>query len=1058
MQWLASVSVKRPIFASVLVLVVLVFGAVGYSQLGVDRFPNVDLPTVAVITRLPGAAPKEVESEISMKIEEAVNSIGGIDELRSVSNEGVSQVYINFVLEKDIDVAAQEVRDKVSTILSDLPEDVEQPVVQKIDPQASPVLYVAVNAQAAPRDVYEVADKVVRRRIESTPGVGQVSVLGGAKRQINLWLDPVRLRAFELTAVDVEKAVKNSNLTVPGGRLEAGPEEQVLRVRGRAEQPGELASIFLAERGGNAVRLGNVARIEDGVETPDTAALRGGEPAVLLSIRKQSGVNSVRVVDDVRARLVDVQRELPSGYGLEVVRDNTETIRTSVHAVTEHLALGALFAGVVVLLFLGNVTSTLIAAIAIPVSIIGTFALMWVQGFTLDTITLLALALAVGIVIDDAIVVLENVHRHIEEHGLSPIRAAIIATKEIGLAVLATTLSLVAVFLPVAFMTGIVGRFMNSFGVTMAFSILVSMFVSFSLTPMLCSRWLKAARPIGGGEAGRHARPSVLERVVNVFYAPIERWYVRLLGWVMRHRWVVVVVSLASIALSVPLLAIVPKGFLPISDEAHFLINVRAPEGTSLDATLLAANRVARDVRQNPNVTDTLITIGDNNERTANLASVYVRLSNPGDRELSQHELMDVVRREVLPRQPKELVMDVSEVALISGGGKSTPVMYDISGPDLDALERYSSALKQAVSRIPGAVDVDTSLVSGKPETSLVIDHDRAADLGVRVNDIASTLQLFVGGSEVSDFEENGESYPVRVRGEARYRADMASLALVSVPSTKGGIVPLSEVVRAEAATGPSSITRLNRRRQVSLYANLAAGAAPSEVMAGIEREIKALNMPAGYRVVPAGQSLEMARTGQAFLAAFGLSFLFMYLVLAAQLESWLHPITILLALPLTLPFALVSLLIFQQALDIYSMLGLLVLFGVVKKNAILQIDHTNQLRAQGKDRLTAILEANKDRLRPILMTTLAFVAGMVPLLFSSGIGAGFNQATSGVIVGGQVLSLLLTLLATPVAYSLFDDLSQWFGKRFGGDSQARAERAREIAELNALDGRTPAA
>jgi HAE1 family hydrophobic/amphiphilic exporter-1 len=1052
MQWLANVSVRRPIFATVLILVVLVFGIVGYAQLGVDRFPKVDFPTVSVITELPGAAPKEVETEVSAKIEEAVNTISGIDELRSTSSEGVSQVFVTFVLEKDIEVAAQEVRDRVSRVLSSLPKGVEEPVVMKIDPDATPVLYVAVNAKAPLAEITEVGDKLVRRRLESTPGVGQVTVVGGSKRQINVWLDPARLRAHGLTALDVERAISSSNLTIPGGRIEAGPNQQILRVRGRVEKPAELARLSIFEEEGREVRLGEVARIEDGVETTETSAVRDGEPAVVLSIRKQSGANSVVVVDQVKERMEEMRAELPKGYSLEVVRDNTATIRTSVAAVGEHLILGALFAGAVVLLFLGNLRSTLIAAIAIPVSIVGTFALMWTQGFSLDTITLLALALAVGIVIDDAIVVLENIHRHIEEKGLSPIKASVIATREIGLAVLATTLSLIAVFLPVAFMSGIVGRFLKSFGMTMAFSILVSMLVSFTLTPMLSSRWLKAHRPHAGSSGGGgETRKPLLERLVDTVYMPVERAYVRLLAWVMRRRWVVVVASVATLASTVPLLAAVPKGFLPKSDEAQFEINVRTPEGTSLDATEIAAERIARAVRHLPEVTSTLLTIGDNNERTPNLGRVYVRLKDPDQRAQSQHELMDKVRHEIVARQPKEFEIDVSEVPMFSGGWKQAPVMYEISGPELAELEKYSKQLLDRVRKVPGAVDVNSSLVAGKPELALDIDRDRAADLGVKVQDLASTLRLFVGGGEVSTYEEAGETYSIRVRGEAKYRSALSGLSLLTVPSSKHGSVPILDVVSSEAETGPASIMRLNRRRQVLLFANLAPGTAQATVMQAVEREIRALNLPPGYRSAPVGQSKEMGRAGVAFLVAFGLSFVFMYLVLAAQFESWLHPITILLALPLTLPFALLSVILFKQQLDIYSMLGLLVLFGVVKKNSILQIDHTNQLRARGLDRATAILEANRERLRPILMTTLAFVAGMLPLLLSSGIGAAFNQATAGVIVGGQALSLLLTLLATPVAYSLFDDLSVRLGKLFRL-GRAKAERDRELEELSRMD------
>ncbi|HEX6276039.1 MAG TPA: efflux RND transporter permease subunit [Polyangiaceae bacterium] len=1048
MHWLSNVSVRRPIFATVLVALVVVFGLFGATRLGVDRFPDVDFPVVSVITRLPGAAPKEVETDISMKIEEAVNTISGIDELRSISNEGVSQVYVTFELEKDIDAALQEVRDQVATVRADLPDRVEEPVVRKIDPAATPIVYVAVRSNAPIDRVTEIADKLVRRRIESTAGVGQVSVLGGSKRQINVRLDPARLRALDVTALDVEKAIASSNQTVPGGRLEAGPEQEVLRIRGRVSKPDALGEIVIAERKGAPVHVRDVASVEDGVESPETAALRDGTPAVLLSIRKQSGANSVAVVDQVRERIAEMTPELPSGYSLEVIRDNTAIIRTSVAAVVEHLVLGALFAGAVVLVFLGSVRSTVIAAVAIPVSIIGTFALMWVQGFTMNTITMLALALAVGIVIDDAIVVLENIHRTIEEKGLSPVKASILATKEIALAVLATTLSLVAVFLPVALMSGVVGRFLKSFGMTMAFSILVSMLVSFTLTPMLSSRWLSAKRPHAAG-AGQ--RKPLLERLTDRVHTPIERAYTKLLTWVMKRRWVVVAVSLATLATALPLLEAVPKGFLPKSDDAEFEINLRTPEGTSLEATVVAAERLARDVRAVPSVRSTMLTIGDNNERAPNLARVYVKLAPPEEREASQFDVMETVRKTVVARQPKSFVIDVSQVPMFTGGGKEANVIYEISGPDLDDLERYAAELTARVRKIPGAVDVNTSLVSGKPETNLDIHRERAADLGVKVSDISNTLRLFVGGAEVSRYEEDGESYPINVRGELESRVDFGSLALLGVPAAGGTTVPLSELVRAEKDTGPGSIERSNRRRQIVLYANVAPNVAQGTVMEAIESAVREMKLPSAYRVAPSGQSREMKRTGVAFLTAFALSFVFMYLVLAAQFESWLHPITILLALPLTLPFALVSLVLFRQSLDIYSMLGLLVLFGVIKKNAILQIDYTNQLRARGMERTQAIIEANRERLRPILMTTLAFVAGMVPLMFSTGVGAGFNHATSGVIVGGQVLSLLLTLLATPVAYSLFDDLSAWISRRFGKQGDA-ALRERELAELEGVD------
>lgn len=1056
MQWLASISVRRPVFASVLILFICVLGIAGYATLGVDRFPKVDIPTVMILTVLPGASPEEVEAELTDRIEEAVNTISGINEINSFSSEGVSQVMVQFVLEKDIDIAVQDIRDKIALVIPNLPETIEQPLVNKFDPDATPILLLSLNANKPLRDITELADRKIRRAIESINGVGQVTILGGHKRQIHVWLDPVRLNAAGISPLTVQQAVMSQNLTMPGGSLETGPERLSLRIMGRVTTPEELRDFVVARRGDHLIRLADVATVEDGEEEPDTAATRNGVPNVILSIRKQSGANTVAIVDEIRSRLDEVSKSLPQGYELSVVRDNSETTRTSVKAVLEHLILGSIFAAIVVLFFLGNWRGTIIAALAIPTSIIGTFALMNAMDFSLNTITLLALALAVGIVIDDAIVVLENIFKFVHEKNVKPFPAAILATREIGLAVLATTLSLMAVFMPVVFMGGVPGRFLSSFGWTMAFSIGISLFVSFTLTPMLSARWLRTAaeekqkRSFAremAASMGLGDRKSLAEKFADSIYQPIEHAYVKALHWVMGHRKFMVVMALITLGSCVPLGMAVPKGFLPKSDEAQFEITVRAPEGSSVTATQIAADRVARDVRAMPEVQFTLLTIGDSSAKASNIARLFVRLVPPSERDYTQDQFMNRVRTEVAAKQPKELKIAVTNASFFSGAPPESAVQYVVSGPDLQQLAKYSSQLADKLRTVPGAVDVDTSLVLGKPEVSVSIDRLRAADLGVSVVDIANTLQLFVGGLRVSTYAEAGNQYDVRMRAERKYRASAEVLAMLTVPSQKLGTVPLLDVVKLERREGPAQINRRNRQRQVLVTANTAPGVGAGAMVSALAEAVKEMKLPPGYYAGPIGQSREIGRTARNFLMAFGLAFIFMYLILAAQFESWIHPFTILLSLPLTVPFALLSLLIFRQSLDLYSMLGILVLFGVVKKNSILQIDRMNQLRAHGMTRADAIIQGNKDRLRPILMTTLSFVAGMVPLVTSTGIGSGFNRATAGVVVGGQTLSLALTLLMTPVAYSLIDDAIAWFKRKFWKNPRSPAETGEENLE-----------
>ncbi|HKG21051.1 MAG TPA: efflux RND transporter permease subunit, partial [Blastocatellia bacterium] len=723
-------------------------------------------------------------------------------------------------------------------------------------------------------------------------------------------------------------------------------------------------------------------------------------------------------------------------------------IKAALDSIKTHLIEGGLFAAIVVFLFLWNFRSTMIAAIAIPTSIIATFGLMSAMNFTLNQITMLALTLMVGIVIDDAIVVLENIYRFIEEKGMPPFQAAIEGTREIGLAVMATTLSLLAVFVPVGFMGGMVGRFMSSFGLTASGAIAVSLLVSFTLTPMLCARLFKRREGVlataSGDEeapgaatvAGEASPASQHDSKDSRYYRVIDQTYTKMLHWSLAHRWAIVALCVVVVLSIVPLFMTVGKNFLPVDDQSQFEISVRTPEGSTLAATTTVVERIASDVKKLPGVTDTLTTVGGGQQETVNTATIYVKLKDMEERDLSQDQLM-VRARELLGRYPKELRTSIQQVAAVSGGGqRNADIQYVVSGPDLKKLSEYSEQLLQKMKSIPDVVDADSTLVAGKPELRVVIDRARAADLGVRVGDIAQALNTLVAGQKVSTFNEGKDQYDVVVRAAGEYRGGPQGLRQMIVGSTKGGWVSLDNVVRIEEGTGPSSIDRFNRQRQVTLSANVKPGGSQAAVTSQIAQFIKEMKLDPSYTTGPAGRSKELARTGYYFMVAFGLSFIFMYLVLAAQFESFIHPITILLTLPLAIPFGILSLLVAGQTVNIFSGLGLLLLFGVVKKNAILQIDHTNGLRARGMTRYDAIIQGNRDRLRPILMTTIALVAGMTPLVVSSGPGSGTNRSIGVLVVGGQSLCLLLTLLAVPVFYSLFEDLGElpawaYIGKKY---------------------------
>jgi hydrophobic/amphiphilic exporter-1 (mainly G- bacteria), HAE1 family len=1072
MQKLAEICVRRPVFATVIILLLTVIGGFSFFTLGVDRFPKIDIPTVSVSTTNPGAAPQEIETEITDIIEGVVNTVPGIDEMRSSSAQGRSNVTINFNLEKDPDLATQEVRDKISTIINRLPETADPPVVRKSDPDSQPVLVYAISAPRSSIELTDLVQKQIQERIESADGVGEVVVFGGRTREIKIYVEPDRLRAYNLSVTEVSNALRAQNLELPGGRLDEGARTVTLRTLSKVTKVEDFNQIVVATRNNYPVKISDIGRVEDSGVDPQSAASLNGVPSVSLGIRKQSGANTIAVINGVKQRMAEIMPLLPKDLNVVVTRDQSEFIETSLHAIEEHLVVGGLLAALIVFLFLWNFRSTIIAALAIPTSIISAFAIIAALGYSLNQMTMLALTLMVGIVIDDAIVVLENIYRFVEEKGMHPYQAAIEGTREIGLAVMATTLSLLAVFIPVGFMTGIVGRFMSSFGLTSAAAIAVSLIVSFTLTPMLAARWIKppkesvtpegvpggAGAASGGGDSddhNKHAMPLDAAAEVNVtkehssskggrFYRPIDRSYMWMLRWSMAHRWVVVVLCVVVVASIWPLYSYVGYNFLPDEDESAFQVSLRAPQGTSLAATQSVLERVARDVREQiPGVKNTLVNAGGfGGGGQPNQGSVQVSLLPVKERKLSQTDLIQRTRDMIRKRKyPKEYVINASGGSsigsAIGGGGRGgSSLALFISGPDITKLDEYSNKLVERIKKDENFRDADRSLQLSSPELRIIIDRQRAADLGVRAGDVAQALNTLAAGARVTTYSEGSDQYDVVVRAGEEFRRTRENLSNFTVASSNGGTVGLEKLVRLEEGESPASIDRLNRQRQVTISASLAPNGSEADGLAAVQRYAQELNMEAGYRTGVTGQSKELQRANQSFMLAFLLSFVFMYLILAAQFESFIHPVTILLTLPLSIPFALLSTLIAGQRLNIFSALGILLLFGIVKKNAILQIDHTNELRSHGMERYSAIMQANRDRLRPILMTTIALVAGMIPLIIGSGAGAATNRSIGVLVVGGQSMCLLLTLLAVPVFYSLFEDAKEsrvwaYAGSRF---------------------------
>ncbi len=1011
---LADICIRRPVFATMLIAALIVLGIFSYRGLGVDLYPNVDIPTVTVTATLKGSSVEEMETAVTKPIEDAISTIDGIDELRAVIKDGISVITVQFILEKSADVAAQEVRDKVSTILSQLPTGTDPPVIQKFQVDAMPVMKIAVSGKRNLRELSEIARKQIKEDIESLRGVGQVIMVGRQERAVNIDVDPDRLAAYNLSIAQIKRAVQGQNVEVPGGRIDQGRRELVLRTMGRMASAAEFNDLIVGNFQGRPILIRDIGSAENGVVEQRSLARLDGENAVQLIVRKQSGTNTVEVVDRVKARLAQLRAVLPQDIRSEVIVDQSRFIKASYEEVKLHLILGALLVAFTVFLFMHDWRSTLIASVAIPASIVSTFTLMRIMGFTLNNITMLALILSVGIVIDDAVVVLENIFRHIEERGEAPRSAASKATREIALAVMATTLSLIVIFVPLAFMAGRVGRFFSSFGTSVAFSVAVSLLISFTLTPMLSSRFLKLKH---GGKSSKASR----------FYSWIDRSYGWILRWSLRYRWVVVAAGIFTVFWIVPLFSMIGKNFIPTDDQSEFEVIVQTPGGYTLAETDRLMRELEGRIAKLRGVTNILTTIGDttgnikSGQGDVTLGDIYVRLVDLSQRDFTQFEVMADARR--LFQEYPDLRVSVQGVNSFSGGGvRQTDLEFNLRGPSLEKLQEYTDKLIARMREIPGLVDIDTTLSVRTPELRTVVDRKKASEFGIQIEDVADTLQTFVGGEPVSKYKEEDEEYDVWLRAVKSKRDDAQAVMNMTVPAKDGRLVRIANLVDLKEDLGPSEIDRYNRQRKVTIVANLLPTLPLGEAVQKINGFVRELDLPPNYTADFTGRAKVLAETGLNFMYAFGLSFIFMYMVLAAQFESFLHPITILLALPLTIPFALLSLILLRQPMDIYAMFGLFMLFGIVKKNGILQIDYTNTLREQGMERDQAILEANHARLRPILMTTLMLIFGMLPMALGRGPGAASRASMAKVIIGGQALSLLITLLITPVAYSLFDD------------------------------------
>ncbi|CAN7166369.1 efflux RND transporter permease subunit [Acidovorax sp. LjRoot38] len=1060
-MWFTKVSLKNPVFATMVMLAIVVLGLFSYQRLKVDQFPNIDFPVVVVTVDYPGASPEIVESEVTKKIEEGVNSIAGINALTSRSYEGTAVVIIEFQLHIDGRKAAEDVREKVATVRPQLRTEVKEPRVLRFDPASRAVWSLAVLPdEKSGRSAVELttwAEQILKKRLENVRGVGAVNLVGATKREINIYLNPQALEAFGVTPDQVAQAVRNENQDLPVGSIRSLAQERVVQIDARMERPEDFGKIIVARKNGAPVRLDQVARVNDGAQEVESLALYNGQRTLLLSVQKSQGENTIEVVDGLNAAVVELKNQLPPGVRLETIGDSARPIRVAVNNVRQTLIEGAILTVLIVFLFLNSWRSTVITGLTLPIALIGTFLFMNMFGFTINMITLMALSLCVGLLIDDAIVVRENIVRHVQM-GKGAYAAAMDGTQEIGLAVLATTLSIVAVFMPIGFMGGIIGKFFHEFGITIVAAVMISMFVSFTLDPMLSSIW---------HDPSIHAHGQKIEPVT--FYdktiGRVTGWfdratdalaegYQRILRWSLVHKLTTMAIALAIFVLSIFMVPLLGTEFVPKADFSETSLNFYTPVGSSLEATEAKAQQVEGILREMPEVRYTLATINTGSAQGKIYANIYVRLVDRKDRSRSVDQMSDVLR-ERLKTVPG---ITITHVGLLDAVGGNKQVEFSLQGPDLQELERLTKVVTEKIRDIPGLVDLDTSAKPNKPVIALEVKRDVASDLGLSVAPMAASLRTLVAGTTVGNWRApDDQTYDVNVRlaPEARTQpADLERLpfALAATDGTTR-IVRLNQVASVTESTGANQINRRDLTREVAVNANVAKRSA-GEVSNDIKKALEEVSFPPGYRYQFSGSTKNMAESFGYAISALAMAIIFIYMILASQFKSFLQPLALMTSLPLTLIGVVLALLMFRSTLSMFSIIGVVMLMGLVTKNAILLVDFAIRAREEhvndqgqtvpGLPRADALLLAARVRLRPILMTTLAMIFGMVPLAFALSEGSEQRAPMGQAVIGGVITSSLLTLVVVPVVYCYMDDLAQWALRKMG-----RAPAAPKIEGLS---------